>query len=375
MPKTAELIKVPEDKLSRMKKMPKVKKHSTKFPKRAKKAAKLKSDLIKWQKSTRAPKAPRERQIRIKGVRLKAGHVTKLRKVHESPVATAEVVAQKMTPESVLGVMYSSLTAYEYYKMKAEYKKRLSRTKRPATRAKLRQQWKEIVKSAQKGYKASGLKRVTPKDLDTFAGELRRSTKNFNTIVNIANTAEAGKSSIPTRVSSVSGAFVPAVGVTVDSLPTVMSTAADICAHPLEGSFTKHISQSFSMKTRLYVWCPTWYSPWRWCWRTFTLAGVSFSVGLDVGYRVSCCGASAYGRAHAQACGTLIGITICAGCTASVYGVAGIGRTQTSGGPCSYGLGLTAQLGCELAGIPIFAFAYSFGYTVTAPCPPPQFPC
>jgi hypothetical protein len=361
--------------MSRRKGTKKPRKYSTKFPKRAKPAKKLKSDLKKWQKSVKAPKVPKVSDRKIKAVRLKSKHVTQLRQIHESPAATAEIVDQKMTPDQVLGVMYSSLTTYEYYKLKAEYKKRLSRTKSPKTKAKIRKQWKDIIKSAQRSYTAGGLTRVTPKDLDDFAAELKRSKNNFNAVVNIANSAELTKVTTPTRVTSVSGAFVPQVGSTIDPAMNAGTFAADICASPISGSFTKHISRSFEMKTRLYVWCPTWWQPWRWCWKTFVLAGVSFSVGLDVGYRVSCCGASAWGNAWAEACGTIIGIRICASCRASVNGVAGIGRTSSSGGDCSYGLGLTAQLSCTLAGIPVFAFAYSFGYTITGPCPPPSLPC
>ncbi len=381
MPKKASLLKLPEDKVSKMKGMGKVKKRTTKFPKKAKKAVKLKSDLKKWQQSVKAPKAPRVHEKKIKAIRLKSKHVTQLRRINENPVATAEIVAQKMSPDDVLGVMYSSLSTYEYYKMQAEYKKRLRKARGRKAREKLRQQWEEIVKSGQKSFTAAGLKRVTEKDLNGFSRELKRSKNNFNTIANIANTAvsdgvtKKAAAAATTTIASPTGAFIPAVGAVVDPAMTVMTAATDICDHPLEGSFTKDISQTFEMKTRLYVWCPTWYAPWRWCWRTFVLAGVSYSVGLDVGYRVSCCGASAWGRAYAEACGTLIGIRICAGCTASVYAVAGVGRTQTTGGDCSYGLGMTAQLNCQLAGIPVFAFAYSFGYTITGPCPPPEIPC
>ena len=382
MPKKASLTQLSEDKVSRMKGMGKIKKYSTKFPKQAKKTAQLKSDLKKWHQSVKAPKAPREYTKKIKAIRLKSKHVAQLRQISESPAATAEVIAQKMTPDDVLNVMYSSLTTYEYYKMQAEYKKRQKDAKSAKDKDKLRQDWEEIVKWGQKSFTAAGLKQVTAKDLDDFSRELKRSNNNFNAVVTISNTGVAtpGKklaatTRATTAISAPTGSFVPQVGAAVDPSVTLAMAAASFCDHPLEGSFTKDISKSFEMKTSLYVWCPTWSAPWRWCWKTFVLAGVSFRVGLDVGYRVSCCGASAWGRAYAEACGTIIGIKVCAGCTASVYGVAGIGRTQSTGGDCSYGLGLTAQLNCVLAGIPVFAFAYSFGYTVTGPCPPPELKC
>jgi hypothetical protein len=375
MPKFAKLSRVPADKLAGKKDVARVIKHKASFPKTAKASSKMKSDFKKWKDSIKAPKAPATKTMKIKAVRLTSKQLTSLRQIHESPTATAEIVSQKMNPDNVLGVMYSSLATYEYYKLQAEYKKRQKSAKTSASKDALKRQWAEIVQSAQKGFAAAGLSNLSEKDLNNFAGELKKSKNNFNAVVNIANSATSDKSTAPVRVASVSGAFVPVTGAAVDPVATTVPSPNDICDHPLEGSFTREISKSFNMSVRLYVWCPTWAKPWRWCWKTFVLAGVSFSVGLDVGYRVTCCGATAWGNAYAEACGTVVGIKVCASCSASVNGVAGIGRTPSTGDSCIYGLGLTAQLTCTLAGITVFAFAYSFGYNITAPCPPPQLPC
>lgn len=103
--------------------------------------------------------------------------------------------------------------------------------------------------------------------------------------------------------------------------------------------------------------------------KSFTLAGVSFSLDLEVGYRVTCCGAIVWGQASVQACGTIIGITVCAQCTAKITGVAGFGRSG-SGNNCTYGIGVNAQLKCTFAGITVFQVQVPFGYNVSGPCPP-----
>ena len=118
----------------------------------------------------------------------------------------------------------------------------------------------------------------------------------------------------------------------------------------------------------------TWTNPFRTCRKTFTLAGVSFSVDLTVGYKVTCCGATAFGQAAVQACASIVGISVCAKCTASVAGVAGLVKTS-SGSSCSYGLGVNASLKCEFAGVTLLSLSAPFGWTITGPCPPAGFPC
>ncbi|MDQ5840792.1 MAG: hypothetical protein M3537_06555, partial [Chloroflexota bacterium] len=99
-----------------------------------------------------------------------------------------------------------------------------------------------------------------------------------------------------------------------------------------------------------------------------------FSVGLQVGYRITCCGAIAWGQAYVQACASILGRSVCAGCTAKVVGLAGISRSG-SGSSCSYGLAVTAELKCTVAGLTVFYASVPYGWTITGPCPPPVLPC
>src|SRR6185436_16841870 len=116
--------------------------------------------------------------------------------------------------------------------------------------------------------------------------------------------------------------------------------------------------------------CPTWTNPFRICWATISVATVSVDVGLNVGYRVTCCGAIVWGLAYASACGTLLGITKCVSCTGRVNGVAGFERTPV-GSQCSYGIGVNASIQCQVFGATVFNAGWSFGFNVTGPCPPP----
>jgi hypothetical protein len=209
-------------------------------------------------------------------------------------------------------------------------------------------------------------------DLRGFSQELRKNKANFNSIVNIANSGVivGAPSGQPLTVNTVAtGGWVPQTGVFIDP-GQVVTTIFGLCDKPFaEGVFTKHFSRSFSLTISLTVWCPTWTNPFRTCKKNFTIAGVSFSVDVQVGYRVTCCGATVWGQAQAQACGTIIGITVCAGCTATITGVAGIGRSGT-GSNCTYGIGVNAQLKCTFAGITVFYVQVPFGFNVNGPCPP-----
>jgi hypothetical protein len=291
-------------------------------------------------------------------------------------------VNQELDPDQMLGVLHSSLTVLEYTRMRSEYKTRLAEA---TDKKKVEAQWQQVVEAAKAAHASAGLKGLTEADLDQMAAELNRKKPNFNAVTTIANSAEgagpAGRSDLigntltPAKGQKAVGSFVTQTGVLPDLVATVTSVPANLCSQPLvQGSFTKHFSHSFSLQVTLTVWCPTWTNPFRTCKKTFTIAGVSFSVDLSVGYRITCCGAIAWGQAAVQACATVIGISVCASCTASITAVAGVGRTG-SGSSCSYGLGLNAELKCQLAGVTLLDVNAPFGWTISGPCPPAGFLC
>lgn len=342
------------------------------YPKTPKATQELKSAFKQWQSRQAVPSISDPRDGKISGVRLRATDVTKLRTIIESTSPTAEaVVGQKMGPDQVLGTLYSSFTALEFTKMEGEFRKRMTAAS-AAKKAQVQAEWDQVVKAAQTAYAAAGVKNLSEADLRAQSQELGKSRANFNAITNMANTGKPigpESASLLSARSSAVGAFVPQVGLLPDP-EVITTTIAGLCDKPFaEGVFTKHFSKSFNLTVRLKVWCPTWSNPFRTCMKKFTLAGVSFSVGIQVGYRVTCCGATAWGQAHVEACATVIGIKVCAGCTATITGVAGIGRSG-SGSTCTYGLGINAQLKCTFAGITVFQVQVPFGFNVNGPCPP-----
>lgn len=346
----------------------KAKRFSADYPKKALDRSQISAKLKAWRQD-QVVKPVATKLSKITAVKLNKNVVSSLRAIHESPTPTAESIkGQKMNPDDVLGSLYSSFAALEFSKMQSELKLRMSKAKTPAAKAKVNEEWGEVVRSAQTAFAGAGLRGLKESDLATQAQELGASKANFTAITNIYNTGKAELSEDLKAGFTALGGWVTQIGkLDPGGVSTVIP---DLCSKPFaEGSFTKHFGHSFNLNVTLTVWCPTWTHPFRTCRKTFTLAGVSFSFDISVGYRVTCCGAVAWGQAHAEACGTLLGVTVCAGCTGTITGVAGIGRSG-SGNNCTYGIGINAQLRCTFAGITVFQAQAPFGYNVSGPCPP-----
>ena len=366
-----DLVPVSAEELASIPGFATAKRYKADFPKRSVTPAQLRARQKSFIESVSPPSVRQPRPQRIAASRLTVAQLTKLRAVHESEAASAEMVAQKLGPDDLLGTFYSSLIALQYTKMQAERRKRLRGARnRDAVEA----QWAKVVEGAQKAFAAAGQKGMTEARLDRTAKELTRSKANFNAVVDIAN---SGTDSVITAAGSRLGFgnYVTIAETIADLLdPIIFPVPPNLCEQPVEGTYTKHISVSFSLSVRVTYWCPTWTNPFRTCTTTFTVAGVTFNAGLNIGYRITCCGAYAWGAAYAQACATIVGITVCASCSASVVGVAGVGRSG-SGSSCSYGLAVTAELKCTVAGLTIFDAYVPYGWTVTGPCPPAGLKC
>jgi hypothetical protein len=305
--------------------------------------------------------------VAIKAVRPTRASLSKLRAVVESDVAPAEMLNQKMNVETLFGTLYSALTTYEFMKLEAEYRRRKASGRVVAdTEAR----WQEIVRAFQTGFASAGIRGLTETDLKNFVTEFTASRATFDSVVRVANTAVPSGAPVGlTSPRTVTAAFVPTLGKFVDT-SVITSAIADLCSQPIKsGSFTKHFSQSISLSVRISYPCGISWSGIKWCTSTVTLAGVSFSIDVNVGYKIDCCGATAWGQGYAQVCATIVGIRVCAGCSATITGVAGVSRTPVTSG-CSYGLGINAVLKCTLAGATILNISAPFGWTVTGPCPP-----
>lgn len=279
--------------------------------------------------------------------------------------------AKALTPSRLFGTLYSAFNTLAYIRMKDEYRRRKALAGgSPLAQAGVDARWRQIVASAQTAFKVGGLA-VSEATLDGYAQQLKANGAYFASVTNLWHAAvPAGPGGVLSSSAPVLAAFVPTVVAATDLVP-VTSLVPDICATPLkQGSFTKHIANSVTLRVRITYWCPTWSDWSRTCTTTVTLASVGFSVDINVGYKITCCGATAWGQASTQACASALFISACAGCTGTIVGVAGVSRTPVAGGSCSYGLGITASLKCVLAGITLLNVSYTFGWVVTGPCPP-----
>ncbi len=367
-----DLVPVSAEQVAKESGMGKAREHAVDFPKKSVTAAELRKARKEAFSRVKAPTGPQPKPKPINGVLPTSKELGRLTAIHESTAATAEMVAQDLDVDGAVGLTYSALVAYEYAQKKAELKQRLAKAK---DKRRVEAQWEKIVEAAQDALRKAGVKEVSEADLDRVASELTRSKADFNAVVEIANSARdvievPFEGGIPTP----RGNFLTIYDVFRDGLDIVLPVPPDLCERPIEGRYTRHFSYGFSLSVRFTYWCPTWTNPFRTCTTTVTLAGVSFALGLEVGYRLTCCGAVAWGQAYARTCATIVGITVCADCTARVVGVVGVGRTG-SGTYCNYGLGLTAELKCTVGGVTVFYANVPFGWTVTGPCPPKALPC
>lgn len=110
------------------------------------------------------------------------------------------------------------------------------------------------------------------------------------------------------------------------------------------------------------------------CGQVDTIAGVSFALDLGVGCSITCCGATAWGTASATTCGSIVGITKCAGCTATVAAVSGLTKVA-NGSQCDYGLGVVATVTCKVGNYTVLAATWPFGWAIPGPCAPAGWPC
>jgi len=348
---------------------PSAKKLKTRFPKGPTRVT-VTSALRNWQKKVDAPPAVTNPVVRVKAEPLTRGALTKFRTVLDAGLAPDAMAKQKIGTEELFGTLFSALTTHAFVQMEAEYRRRKAGARGDA--AKVDQQWQKHVRNFSQGFASAGLKNVGETELREFARELNANKANRDAVIAIFN---SGTDAVRASASSTTVAqFVPLQGVFIDP-KSIVTPILDLCDDPIaEGSFTKHFSKSISLWVKIKYPCGISWSGIEWCTKKVTLAGVSFSIAVSVGYRVTCCGATVWGQAGAQVCATIVGIKVCAKCTATIIGVAGVAKTPVASG-CQYGLGINAILKCTLAGATILNISYPFGWTISGPCPPPNFPC
>jgi len=325
--------------------------------------------IRKWQASHK-PEAIKNPSVRIRAVRPSVAAFAGLRELASSGEGKptrrrAKIRAATWDQKQLLGTLYSALTTYEYVKMESEYKAR-----KAAGRGNVDAEWANVQKGAQRAFAAAGVQ-ASPVDLQRFSKAFNANKANRDAIVKVANTGVGAGG--PGRLRggfTPLGTLVPTVTTIIDRLGTLVTPIPDLCSRPVaEGSFTKHFGDRVELKVNITYWCPTWTDWWRTCTETVIIASASWSVDINVGYKVTCCGATVWGQGSVSVCASFLFLSACASCTATITGVAGVSRTPTATN-CSYGLGITASLRCTLFGATIFSASAPFGWTITAPCPP-----
>lgn len=327
----------------------------------------VKDDLREWAKSKRTPEdLPKPKLHKIKAMRFKADQIQKLHAVHKSRTPIMEAMDQEMDPEGLFSLSYSVLTVHQYQQLKEEYAKRLEEASSKKEETKIKKEWKDIVKGAIKGFQRGGVKGFKQSDLDQLASELAKDPKAAKSIKKIAESGVRERT-ISSNPDYAAGEMPIATAVT-ETVEDLVDAYFELCEHPIEDSYKWNYTFEFAWKIKLKIWCPTWFNPSRFCWTTFTIAGISAGISLDVGYRISCTGASAWGLAGAYTCATLLNIRYCFECKAEVVGVLGFTDLSDTG-DCVYGAGVSCEFSCTWKGIPVAFLTAGIGLVVKAPCP------
>src|SRR5437763_940614 len=140
-----------------------------KYPKKTVTAAEAKAAQAKWLASVAAPKVEQPAAKPIKAVMLTASHVTALRAISESEAPTAALIAQEMSPEDLLGLVYSAFVVFNYTKVAADNKAQSAAAKttaaKPAAAAAANTRWQQVIDGHTAAFAAAGLKNVKEADL------------------------------------------------------------------------------------------------------------------------------------------------------------------------------------------------------------------
>lgn len=348
--------------------LPKLKEHEDSFPKRAASSTSdARAALKRWQVQQPEPKAVRNPEVPLKAVQPSKPSFDHLRAISRSETAPSTMLERKVNVETLFGVVFSAITVHAYMQLEAEHRRRLATA---GNKEATEKRWQKLLQQFQDAFEKAGLPGVTEDKLNAYLRELNSNKENLNAVTDIMNSARptVGAPAASAQLRPVAS-IVPTVAKFIDT-SVAITPIADLCSKPFaQGSFTKHFSYAVSLSISIPYPCGISWSGIKWCHKTVTVAGVSFGLDVNVGYKVTCCGATAWGQAVGQACATIVGQSVCATCTATITGVAGVSRTPV-GSSCNYGVGISAELTCSLAGHTILDVSYPFGWTVSAPCPP-----
>jgi hypothetical protein len=333
-------------------------------------SSQVRQTLKQWGKRVRAP-AVRSKELRLKAKLFAASDFDKIRKIHASRHAHAEIVRQKLTPDVMMAMIATSMSLMAYENLKVEYAGRLRAARTVTARYRVQQDWRKLEQAASQFFAKAGLRGVRARELDNMVRAMKARRTAYKALSDITATRKLGATKSLSSLNFVVGS-ITAVAQVEDAISfdySIGGSITDLCSDPLTGSLTARASHGFTMRICVWYWCPTWRDPFRTCHGCLDVAGVSFNVDVNIGYQISCREMTAWGCGTVQACASALGVTQCAACTACVVGTAGISSSGTSG-TCTYGYGLQLRTTCTLAGITIFSATTPLQISIAAPCPP-----
>jgi hypothetical protein len=320
--------------------------------------------------------------LRIKAVPLTKAAMTAFAKVQQSQTPLVELAQnQKMTLDEYTGTFYSAIVVHQFGIMEKSFTstKATARTT-PAMLQTKKKNFERLTEKYLQALSRAGLKNLTLADLRLMQKELVRTESNFNQFINVFN---SGKRTQTKAVATTLNIATSIPSILVDPLDRLneyeIKVPVNWCGlDPIEGVFTKTWSRSFSYRQSFTYPCGVdcdfdWFNTSCdvvYCTSSFVLIAGSVSFSLEVGYKVDCCGAAAWGSLTSEVCGTLLGQRLCASCTGSVVAVAGVGRTTRADGQCVYGLGLNVSYSCKIQGYRVLSGFKPIGWNVVGSCPP-----
>jgi hypothetical protein len=364
MASTIQLTQLSEKERKGIKDLPAVEVVETKWPRKVSSAAEGNEAFKRWEEKLPAPTITENRPIKIEAIEPTGANLSRLAAVLNSKEPHVEVLRQEFDETTLVSTVYSAFLAHRYLEAQGK-------TERTGKNAE--SQRAELTKAFQTAFEAAGHRNMTEAKLAQYAKQVAANPAILDAVTKMVNSAHSVDVLPESKVPAAGFAkFIPVTATVVNGGP-IVNTIPNLCAGPLvQGTFTKHFGGSFSLTIGFQGPCiPKW---WNKCWYQVTVGSVSYSLDLNIGYKVNCCGASVWGQGVAQACASALGHTACASISGNITGVAGVTKTVGSGG-CNYGLGIVGSIKGTLAGYTLFSVPISVGYTIAAPCPPKGLNC
>lgn len=348
--------------------------------------ATLRSRLRAAAKAVEAPTVPPQ-TFPLVSYRLSGRTVRAIANVATSAEPEVQLLKrERLDLEQYVGLVYTAFVIVQYQEAKALYEearraaRKLDRRKRSEAEEEIREGFEVVVKEALSALELADCG-ASHRDLDRMSRDLSSDESAYQTILQMRDSAQGTQIEAPTELYA---EIIPVTSAELLGTKAILDLelfGGDWCGfEPMEGVRTAHFNTDISWDVKIpYICgvktCGSW--PFKvpcgfdWCSTTVTLAAVSVALSFDVGYKIDCCGATAWGSGEVEVCGSILGLTECATCEAHIAGVLGMGKVTTSGGKCGYGVGLTAGVSCKVAGYTVFSGNLSYGWVIEGACPPP----